>query len=284
MSKIGFSSAIIILAFGALNFTCAPATLAQDQSHEDIVNLLTNGVWHFEGNDWSNDRVFQRNGTVLVRAGNARGVIKWKIASGQVNIIFEDHIDVLYLPIDPKGTKGMDEHGNDILATIVPGSAGASSGPPSALDSLRPMGQPAGAAASSMAPQTAMDVTGLLISKKWRFDGANWTETRVFKMDGTMTIEGSDREARWQIAGGKVVMAFKDHKDILMLPLDPKGTKGMDEYGRLVIATQVTDSTPATAAAPASSGAAGPAPGSGSSYFGNSNGNGPATTATPAPQ
>lgn len=280
MKNTGIHSAIAFLALAALNGAFTPAAHAdfdQPQTREEAITLLTSGIWHFAGINWSNDRVFDTKGRVLVQASNANGVIKWKMDSKQVNIIFEDHVDVLYLPIDPKGTKGMDQHGNDIIATLVPGSANASTQAarePSALDALKPLG-------GGPVPPTP---TELLTAKKWHFAGASWSETRVFDPNGTMTIEDNKNTARWQVTGKQVVMTFKDHKDILFLPLDPKGTKGMDEHGRLIIATQVDETASSPATAPTSPGATSGAPASGSSYFGTTNNNGPAATPTPAPQ
>ena len=277
MNKSGIHPTIVVLALAAIHSATAPAARAQEQSREDAINLLTNGIWHFAGSNWSNDRVFERKGTVLVRASNASGVIKWKMDSKQVTITFPDHQDVLLLPIDPKGTKGMDAHGNDVVATLVPGSSTGEAGPPSALSALH--------TSSLDGNQSQTAVSTRLTSKKWRFDGANWTETRAFDPDGTMTVENTTRTAHWQVSSDKIIMSFKDHKDILFLPLDPKGTKGQDEYGRLFIATQVTNSTStAGTTAPASPVAgSGAAPATGSSYFGTSNQNGPAGTPQPSP-
>jgi hypothetical protein len=270
-------SAIIILALTALNFTTVPRVRADQQTREQAIALLTSGIWHFAGVNWSNDRVFDPKGRVLVQASNANGIIKWKMDSKQVTIIFEDHDDVMFLPIDPKGTKAMDQHGNDVIATQIPGSTNASApatGAPSALSALKPLVP--GAAAP---PTTAQ----LLTAKKWHFAGASWEEERTFDPNGTMTIENNANVARWQVTAREVVMTFKDHKDILYLPLDPKGTKGMDAYGRLIIATQgvVPDSVPATTSA-AQSGAGAAGPSSGSSYFGTKQGQG-LTPPSPTP-
>ncbi len=172
---------------------------ADGQTREEAIALLTSGMWHFAGDTWSNDRIFNPKGTVLVRADNANGVIKWKMDSKQVTIKFEDHDDLLFLPIDPKGTKGMDQHGNDIVATLIPGSANVSApaAPPSALDALKPIvpGKP------GAAPQ--LPPAELLTSKKWKFDGASWSEIRTFKADGTMTIQDNDNVARWQVTSNQ---------------------------------------------------------------------------------
>src|ERR1700677_3152723 len=144
MNNIRVHSTIIALALAALtlNFIPAPHAHAEEQTREQAIALLTSGIWHFAGENWSNDRVFDPKGKVLVQASNAKGIIRWKMDSKQVTIIFDDHDDILYLPIDPKGTKGMDQHGNDVVATLVPGSANASSqsaAAPSALDALKPL-------------------------------------------------------------------------------------------------------------------------------------------------
>ncbi len=95
-----------------------------------------------------------------------------------------------------------------------------------------------------------------------------------------MTIKENPNVARWKVTSKQVVMSFKDHEDILFLPIDPKGTKGMDEHGRLIIATQVDE----TASAPVSTAQHGGTsqPSSGSSVFGTSNSNG--AIARPTPQ
>ncbi len=105
MKTYGIHSAILVLALGALEFAITPAAHAQQQTREEAIALLTSGIWHFAGQDWSNDRVFDPKGRVLVQASNANGIIKWKMDSKQVNIIFDDHVDVLYLPITQKAPK-----------------------------------------------------------------------------------------------------------------------------------------------------------------------------------
>jgi hypothetical protein len=264
--------AIPAFALAFLSLASTPAARALDQTREEAIALLTSGMWHFAGADWSNDRIFNPKGTVLVRASNANGTIKWKMDSKQVMIIFGDHYDVLYLPIDPKGTKGMDGHGNEIVATLIPGSGNVSApaAPPSALDGLKSL-QPGAAGARSL------PTADQLLATKWKFDGASWSEIRTFLPDGTMTIENNPNLAHWQITGTKIIMTFKDHKDILYLPLDPKGTKGEDSHGRLVIATGATAAD--TAAAAPTTAPAGPP--SGGSYFGNAGDKG--MDATPAP-
>ena len=224
--------------------------------------------------------MFDPKGRVLVQASNANGVIKWKMDSKQVNIIFEDHVDVLYLPIDPNGTKGMDQHGNDVIATQVPGSAKSSAqaaGTPSALDALETRWC---RRRSSAHDHRIADYQKNGISCRGRLVG----KTGCFAPNGTMTIENNARTAHWQLTDKQIVMTFKDHKDILFLPLDPNGTKGEDEYGRLIIATQVDETASVTVSAPANGATSRPPSGAGSSYFGSASNNGPAATATPVPQ
>ncbi|HWB59575.1 MAG TPA: hypothetical protein VG733_08785, partial [Chthoniobacteraceae bacterium] len=156
--------------------------------------------------------------------------------------------------------------------------------PPSALDGLKPLA--GGSTPAPGADQSPAGITALLTSKEWRFDGANWSETRVFRADGLMTIDNDARTAHWQIAGDKIVITFKDHKDVLFLPLDPKGTKGQGGYGRLFIATQVTEAAPAPGKTTSSQKPApGAPPGSGAAYFGSTNayGGSPSPTPTPMP-
>src|ERR1700677_3779488 len=83
------------------------------------IKLLTSGDWRFSGQHWSNVRTFFPNKTMVEHGHNPVVPIPWKISGKKIIIEFEDYEDVLLLPLDPNGTKGIDENGNEFTATLL---------------------------------------------------------------------------------------------------------------------------------------------------------------------
>jgi hypothetical protein len=274
MKNISIRSAIAGLILVVINLAFAPDARAERQSRADAIAILTSGTWHFVGNHFKIDKVFDAKGTMTTVGGKGKdSTAKWKVDYKQVTITYSYYEEILLLPLDPQGTKGVDAWGDDFTATLKDGSAtpiATPTPPPAGLDALQPV-TPEG-------PELAAIITQLT-AKKWHFKGGKWSDDRMFDPNGTLTVEHGKPAPgviRWQITGNQVVMIFPDHQETLTLPLDPKGTTGADATGQAITASQPTETASQPATTSESSGG-------GDSYFGKSGHDNAVPTATPFP-
>src|SRR5882757_408715 len=116
MKNIRIFSALTPLFFAALacviTVRAADPAPARAQTDAEAATLLTTGQWWFKGASWGNFRTFLPDGTFHAR----QKIGTWKIADGMVVLTFPDHVDKLILPLDPKGTKGIDANGLPLMA------------------------------------------------------------------------------------------------------------------------------------------------------------------------
>jgi hypothetical protein len=254
MKNTSIRFTIAAFAVVALNVAFIAEVRADRQSRADATAILTSGTWHFKSKNISSDRVFDPKGTMTVKGEKGKdSVAKWKVDYKEVTITYSYYTETLTLPLDPKGTSGLDGWGDELTATLQEG----------ATPIATPTPVPTGLDALQTAPATPAQssIVAVLTARKWHFAGTNWADDRTFAANGTVTVENgrtASGPGRWQIVGGQLVMTFSDHREILALPLDPKGTKGADSLGHAFAATQeVAAATPT------------PAPSSGDSYFGS---------------
>jgi hypothetical protein len=271
MKKTGIHFIIAVVALAALNLTFIPTARADRQSRADAIAILTSGTWHFKGKHFDISKVFDPNGKMTTPGGTGKdSTAKWKVDYKQVTISYSYYEEILLLPLDPKGTTGIDGWGDRFTATCT-GAGGtpvATPTPvPTGLDALQGV-TPSGPALTAIMNQ--------LTAKKWHFAGTDWSDDRTFAADGTLKVANGKAAgaARWQIMGGQVVMIFADHRENMALPLDPKAAKGTDAFGHAFTAAQVEE---------ANSTAGTPAPSSGGSYFGTTSESDDVPSPTPYP-
>jgi hypothetical protein len=193
---------------------------AAEQTNDEITKLLTTGQWVFQGKNWANARTFTADGTFHGRkSGN------WKIENGKIRLIFADHEDDLILPLDPKGTKGVDANGLPLMATQQQGGV--------------PLTAPPMVVATSFASVDPA-LKAILTQGQWYIQGMNWSNVREFKKDGTFTTQRNAGEhGTWTVEGGVLQLTFKSSAmDKIFLPINPKGSKGIDGQGGKMIALQ----------------------------------------------
>jgi hypothetical protein len=241
MNAKGIIPAVAALFIAALCFPGSPAYgEAQHQTQAEATEILISSIWHFEGGNWSNDRVFDRKGFMTIERSEKKEVVKWQFYNNQLVMTFHDHQDFLSLPIRPKGTPGVDAHGNGLTATqfqsqYVAASQDIDTNVESPFDALKPRLRSSGSAAAQTDPQ----ISAMLSKGKWKCTGNKWSDERLFNTDGTVTIAGSTDPViiKWQHVANEIVVTYPDHHEKLFLPLDLKGTKGVDTFGNLFTAT-----------------------------------------------
>ncbi len=151
MKNIRFIAVFILAALGFFNVPSASAT---EQTEDEINAILSTGTWHFQGIPWGNDRVFKPDRTFT--GGGAAGVTTWKLVNGELILYSNNKEMKLFLPLDPKGTRGLDSRGSPVVIyqigqppppspTPRPGTEVAKSKPPPVQKSTVP---PAPAVAS----------------------------------------------------------------------------------------------------------------------------------------
>lgn len=221
-----------------------PAPAMDERQKAATVALLVSAPWKFTASGWFAIRVFAGDCTfTTVGSDKAYGV--WEISNNMVVLIFQDgHKDTLTLPLNPKGTDGLDHGGNHLTAVLGNPAPGATPPSPSALAYLAPT--PAPVAIDEAA------TTALLLSAPWKFNGGWYSRVRIFASDGTFKTPGHGSESGvWKISDGMLVLTYPDgHNDTVTLPLNPKGTDASGKGGSPVTIMLVTP-TPAPTASPA---------------------------------
>ena len=225
-------------ASGAVPTPAAPRSPTPQRvtamSEEDRVAataLLVSGPWKFSGAGWSAVRVFDKNGTfTTVDQPDIHG--RWKISNNIVTLAFSDgHKDTLLLPLDPKKTAGVDAFGRPTTAVLA--AAPAAGGKPTPAPAAA-VARPAPASQAPAPDEQPKDPTVVLLtSGPWKISTKAGSDVRVFKADGTFTTVGKpDANGRWTVTSDLVILIFpNEHKDALMLPLNPKGTAGLADDG-----------------------------------------------------
>lgn len=208
---------------GIVSLSCAFSVARAEQTEQEITTLLTTGQWFFQGQNWSNLRTFKPDHTFLGRKNGT-----WKIENGMVVLVFVDHEDKMILPLDPKGTKGMDANGLPFNATQQL--------------SQTPAAAAAAPAVASGVEQTEDEINALFTSGQWHFQGVEWGNDREFKADKTFTGGGAD--GTWKKVGNQLILTANGKEMQIFLPLDPKGTKGLDSRGSPVVINRVGETQP----------------------------------------
>jgi hypothetical protein len=105
MRKILSNSVIAALA---ISTACLPAVagFSPIQNEKEALSILATGQWQFH----HNIRIFKPDGTFM--SGNGSNGT-WKISGGELDVTFLDNgaKHRFFLPIDPKGTHGLDNNG-----------------------------------------------------------------------------------------------------------------------------------------------------------------------------
>jgi hypothetical protein len=193
--------------------------------------LLISAPWKFLASSWFSVRIFAQDGT-FTTIGNKEQHGTWDISSTAITLTFADtHKETVSLPLDPKGTGGLDKQGRPITASIQ-----------------TPPRTP-----TVMDDRTKAATTALLISAPWKIKGSWWSTIRTFASDGTFATPGNGGESGpWVIADNKIFLTVPDgHKDTLSLPLDAKGTDGADRDGAPTYAVLQDAATVASQRVPA---------------------------------
>ncbi len=220
----------------------APAPQAvQPKIPATPADLLLSGPWKLSTKTRSDIRVFMKDGTFKnLNEPDVQG--KWMMTKDFVILIFPGgHKDALYLPLNPRGTDGLADNGDTLTATLENTAAGngntaasdSAAAPQPVPASVAPAPDPQSAAPVAQDPAAA---TGLLVSGPWKISGTgdgNPSRIRTFDKAGTFSTAGHEDEyGWWKIVNNIVILTFADtHKESLKLPLDPKGTSGLDKDG-----------------------------------------------------
>jgi len=87
-----------------------------------------------------------------------------------------------------------------------------------------------------------------LCSGPWKFtkNSGGWETVRIFNKNGTFTTPANAGETgHWKISGGTIVLTFPDsHKDVMTLPLNPKGTQAFNAHADALTAVLQSGSAP----------------------------------------
>lgn len=220
--KSGIPATAVLITPDAANNpapTVAPvARPAQPRTPATPTELLLSGQWKLTTKTRNDTRVFMKDGTFkTLNDPNAKG--QWMITSDFVIMLLPGgHKDVIYMPLNPKGSAGLADNG-DALTAILENPAPGNDNP-----------------ATASPPQDSASAADILISVPWIVstggDAAS-SRTRTFAKNGTFSTAGHEDEyGWWKIVNNIVILTFADeHKESLKLPLDPKGTSGLDKDG-----------------------------------------------------
>jgi len=78
------------------------------------------------------------------------------------------------------------------------------------------------------------DTKDTLCSGPWKFtkNSGGWETIRVFNKNGTFSTPiNASETGKWKITGGTIVLTFADgHKDVMTLPLNPRGTQAFSAH------------------------------------------------------
>jgi len=128
------SRTLIIAAMGFILAGTAAHLFAKGKEKDDpaTVATLTSGVWHIEGENlkgkkWSNDFTFYADHTVIE---GKKKKLTWEISDNKVLIKYPTYNNVMFLPLDPKGTKGLSSDGSQNIATRIGNSQEANTPQP----------------------------------------------------------------------------------------------------------------------------------------------------------
>jgi len=249
MKNSPISICIVALVAAAFHLAYSSRVLADDPDSAATLSLLTSGQWKLTKKAGSDVRMFNKDGT-FTTLDKKDDTGQWVMTKDFVILIFPNgHKDALDLPLNPKGTDGYTDSGEPITAVLVVPAA-PNSAPLVASGTSSPApGQPEAPAASPSAPASPPIVmsekekaatVALLASKRWRFIGGWWYVIRVFDKDGTFTtVDSPGDHGTWVITDRAINLTFPDgHIDAILLPLDPKGTDGLDKDGGYVTVIQ----------------------------------------------
>ncbi|HWB59129.1 MAG TPA: hypothetical protein VG733_06545, partial [Chthoniobacteraceae bacterium] len=194
------------------------SAVAPAQSEAEITKLLTTGQWYFQGQNWSNLRIFKADGTFITLNRNNGENGAWKVADGAILLIYASSQDKIMLPLRPEGCRGQDRKGHPIVVMQRDGDATI----PAPPEAIKPEVIEAGKASK----QTEAEVKALLTDGRWFCQGQSWSNTRVFTAGGTYKGGG---DGLWKMDAANGMVDLGDDK--LILPVDPKGTIGIDAHG-----------------------------------------------------
>ena len=195
-------------------------------------DLLISGQWKLSSKTRNDIRVFMKDGTFkTLNTPAATG--QWEITKDFVIMLLPGgHKDVIYLPLNPAGSSGLADNGDALTAT---------------LENPAPTGGPTADVPTSntIAAPTQSSAADVLVSAPWTISSegdAASSRVRTFARDGTFSTAGHEDEyGWWKIVNNIVILTFADeHKESLKLPLNPKGTSGLDKSGSPISAVQKT--------------------------------------------
>ena len=189
--------------------------------------MLTSGSWKITvtNTGWTEVSTY-KGGATFTRSDAPTETGRWKISG---NMIVQSYKkgkeEVISLPLNPKGTAGVDADGNNFTAVqLVPAPA-----PITVQDPEKDEKQKAATVA-------------MLTAAPWNAHGntKGWDNVRLYNKNGTFTTLNKTKEhGHWAISKDVITMTFADgHKDIISLPLDPKGTEGTTKSGEPITYTQ----------------------------------------------
>lgn len=232
----------------------AAAWVSTEENIAANIALLVSGPWKISGSDWSDTRIFAKNGTfTTVSHLDEHG--HWRVSGRTIILTFaDDHQDTLSLPLDPAGTPGTSLHGATTAVLVnAPAAKTASvpASPPPSVATAPPMPATAPIATPRILSQPASDLpaatspdatTALLLSAPWRLSTKAASAVRVFMQDGTFkTLNGAGGNGRWAITKDLIILIFPNgHKEAITLPLSPQGATGMADNGDTITALLLT--------------------------------------------
>jgi len=132
MSKLPSTLAVVALAVGLVFFSLARPVRAEIQSDSEITEILTKGCWIPDPQKPSHVMIFSGDGTCTFGSIYAVGSHlyhgSWQIGADRVTVTFGllNSTDILYKPINPSGTRTVDNKGATFYMSrstdIVPAS------------------------------------------------------------------------------------------------------------------------------------------------------------------
>ncbi len=159
---------------------------AQSLSEEDkaaATRLLLSGEWKVQGLTWTSSRVFAANGTFITPGDTGQGG-RWKFEKNAISLNFTNgHVDWIFLPIGPKGTRGAAQNGEPVTLTLsdTPAAPAATPTPANPLQDLE---------AGVPLDEADRDASiALLVSAPWKNsrDSGGWSTVRIFSRNNKFT-------------------------------------------------------------------------------------------------
>jgi hypothetical protein len=211
----------------AFNAAPPPEKTLSEADKAAATKLLLSGEWKVQGIGWSSNRGFAANGTFTGDVGG-----HWKFVKNAITLNFTDgHVDWIFLPMDPKGTRGAAQNGEPVTLTLTDAPAAVPAATPT------PAANPVQAFEAEMPLDEDVREASIatLVSGPWKNsnNSSDWSTIRIFSRNGKFTTPSAPNETgRWKIVGRTIVLEFPDgHKDTMSLPVKASGTPGKNNHG-----------------------------------------------------